>query len=242
MTTAVDNPFELFGTEHLLTIGLIAMTAVLLPPIVRRTGSTKWHRGVAAGIAIVLVLHEMIRIVFGGHLYGLSPTDRLPLHLCGVTLFLVAYMLVRRSYATFEVVYFWALGGTLQAILTPDLRVGFPSAAYIVFFVNHGLVMVGVAYAVGVYRFRPTLRSVAKALAVTVAYAAVVGVLNPLLGTNYLYLRHKPEGASLLDYLGPWPWYLVSLFLVAVLFCFVYYLPFAYLERRKIRRSGTHSE
>ncbi len=239
MTTDIENPFQLFGTDHLLTMLLIAVLAITLPLAVRRTQSVSWERGVAAGIGLVLLLHETFRMVFGGHLYGLTPAERLPLHLCGVTLFLVVYMLLRRNYPAFEVAYFWAMGGTLQAILTPDLREGFPAPLYIVFFINHGLVMVGVAYAIGVYRFRPTLRSVAKTLAVTVAYAAVVGVLNPLLDANYLYLRHKPEGASLLDHLGPWPWYLLSLFLATVLFCLLYYLPFAYLERRSVRRSGT---
>lgn len=238
MIANIENPFQLFGADHLSTMFLIVILAIVLPLAVRRAESASWERGVAVGIGLVLLLHETFRIVFGGHLYGLTPTERLPLHLCGVTLFLVVYMLLRRSYPAFEVAYFWAMGGTLQAILTPDLREGFPSPLYIIFFVNHGLTIVCVAYAIGVYQFRPTLRSVAKTLVATVAYAAVVGVLNPLLGTNYLYLRHKPEGASLLDHLGPWPWYLLSLFLVTVLFCLLYYLPFAYLERRRVRRSG----
>jgi hypothetical integral membrane protein (TIGR02206 family) len=152
---------------------------------------------------------------------------------------LVAYVLLRRSYGAFEVAYFWAMGGTVQAILTPDLRTGFPSPRYIIFFTSHGLVMVGVAFAIGVYQFRPTLRSVGKALAAIVAYAAVIGLLNPLLGTNFLYLQHKPGGASLLDYLGPWPWYVLSLALLTIVSCFVCYLPFAYLEKHRLRRSRT---
>jgi hypothetical integral membrane protein (TIGR02206 family) len=37
----------------------------------------------------------------------------------------------------------------------------------------------------------------------------MVFAINRALGTNYGYLNGKPGGASLLDLLGAWPWYLV---------------------------------
>lgn len=50
-------------------------------------------------------------------------------------------MVVRRSYSGYEIAYFWGLGGTLQAVLTPDLQHGFPSLVYVNFFLGHGLVI-----------------------------------------------------------------------------------------------------
>jgi hypothetical integral membrane protein (TIGR02206 family) len=40
-------------------------------------------------------------------------------------------------------------------------------------------------------------------------------VINRALGTNYGYLNGKPGGASLLDVLGDWPWYLLVALAVA---------------------------
>jgi len=40
--------------------------------------------------------------------------------------------------------------------------------------------------------------------------AAIVAVLDVATGTNYLYLAAKPRTASILDYLGPWPVYLIA--------------------------------
>jgi uncharacterized membrane protein YwaF len=42
-------------------------------------------------------------------------------------------------------------------------------------------------------------------------YMAVVMGFNALVGTNYGFLNGKPEGASQLDRLGPWPYYLIPL-------------------------------
>ena len=54
-------------------------------------------------------------------------------------------------------------------------------------------------------------------------YAVGIVLLNLLLGSNYFYIMRKPPTASLLDYLGPWPWYiLVCEGIVLVLFLLVY--------------------
>ncbi len=45
----------------------------------------------------------------------------------------------------------------------------------------------------------------------TEAYVAVVLPLNFLLGTNFGFLAGKPPNPSLLDHLGPWPVYLLSM-------------------------------
>jgi hypothetical integral membrane protein (TIGR02206 family) len=54
---------------------------------------------------------------------------------------------------------------------------------------------------------RPDWRSYRLAVVVTVAWAAVTFTFNRFAGTNYGFLNRKPSTASLLDVLGPWPWY-----------------------------------
>jgi hypothetical integral membrane protein (TIGR02206 family) len=71
-----------------------------------------------------------------------------PLDLCTLSVFLTASVLVARSPRLYEIVYFWGLGGTTQALATPELYQGFPSDAFIFFFAGHGLVVIGVVNAV----------------------------------------------------------------------------------------------
>ena len=57
---------------------------------------------------------------------------------------------------------------------------------------------------------RPTWRSYRFAVIATLAWAALTFTFNAITGTNYGYLNGKPGGASLLDLMGGWPWYLVA--------------------------------
>jgi len=57
-----------------------------------------------------------------------TAADAMPMQLCDWAMFAVIAALVTRRRGVYELAYFWGLAGTLQAILTPNLRDGFPSA------------------------------------------------------------------------------------------------------------------
>ena len=44
----------------------------------------------------------------------------------------------------------------------------------------------------------------------TAGFAAAAGVATLATGGNYLFLRRKPAGGSLLDVMGPWPVYIAA--------------------------------
>src|SRR5205823_117635 len=56
-----------------------------------------------------------------------SAAASLPVQRCDVAGFVAAAALLWRELVLVEVAYFWGLGGTLQAVLTPDLKDHFPS-------------------------------------------------------------------------------------------------------------------
>jgi uncharacterized membrane protein YwaF len=65
-----------------------------------------------------------------------------------------------------------------------------------------------------------------RAFGITVGWAALVGLVNFALGTNFMYLRHKPLAATPLDGMGPWPVYIGTGALVALGLFHLLALPF----------------
>jgi hypothetical integral membrane protein (TIGR02206 family) len=146
-------------------------------------------------------------------------------------------MLVNDSYSIFEVTYFWGLAGATQALLTPDIAdYGFPHYRFLQFFISHGAIVTANIYMTFVRGYRPTWKSYRKAIVVTLAYTVVIGGFNLLVGGNYLFICHKPPTASLLDIMGPWPWYLIPLTFVAIAIFTLFYSPYTikdWLAKRK---------
>jgi hypothetical integral membrane protein (TIGR02206 family) len=125
-------------------------------------------------------------------------------------------------------VFFWGLGGAIQALLTPNIGdYGFPHYRFFQFFVSHGLLIFASLYMTFVTGMRPTHGSIWKVWGLTNAYMVLIAGFNWLTGGNYLFICHKPETGSIMDVMGPWPWYILVLEIVAIISFYIYYLPFA---------------
>lgn len=108
------------------------------------------------------------------------------------------------------VLFLWGVVLTTQAMLTPDLAAPFPEPRFLAFWLMHWLVVWAGLFLVLGLGIRPRWRDYAITVAATLGWAALTAIANALLGTNYGYLNAKPAGGSLLDLLGPWPYYLAA--------------------------------
>jgi hypothetical integral membrane protein (TIGR02206 family) len=219
--------FRAFSASHIaatcVVLALIGLIIVFRRPIRSSAADPilRWS------FAAILILNEaglgLWRVRHG--LWSLQ--DSLPLHLCGVSVILVAIMLPLRSYAIFELTYFWAVGGALQGLVTPDVEgYDFPHWRFLTTFISHGLIVIANLYMIVVLGMRPTFLSLLKSLAVLNIYGALALGFNALTGSNYGFLCRKPEQRTLYDLLGPWPWYLASLELLAIAISVLVYAPF----------------
>jgi hypothetical integral membrane protein (TIGR02206 family) len=140
----------------------------------------------------------------------LSPGDFLPLHLCDFAIFLAAFALGARRPGAVELLWFWALSGTLLAILTPAVSGSFPDWRWLLYFAMHGGVIAAAAVLVIGCGIRPRPGAPWRAFGWTAAYAGVVAAVDLVTGANFLWLRAKPAQPTILDWLGPWPVYLFA--------------------------------
>jgi uncharacterized membrane protein YwaF len=57
-------------------------------------------------------------------------------------------------------------------------------------------------------------------------------LVNRILGTNFGFAAKPPDNPSLIDHLGPWPWYLLSMSAIALVLYLLLALPFARSSNR----------
>ena len=243
------HPFRLFGPSHLAVLGVTAAVTAGLVGLARHARGTRrlagggsgraedgapvpgLARGIAWSLAALLLLDEAAVAAFAAHADLSTLKDHLPFQLCDWTILACVAALVWRRRLAYELAYFWGLSGTLQALLTPDLAEDFPSLHFITFQLLHATVVVAVLYLTLGLGMRPRPRSILRAWLWLQVYTAVTAVIDWLLGSNYGYLLRKPAQASLYDYLGPWPYYLLSLEALSLVLFLACYAPFALLDR-----------
>ncbi|UQZ37343.1 TIGR02206 family membrane protein [Paenibacillus sp. PK3_47] len=159
----------------------------------------------------------------------------LPLELCGITLLLSAVMLLTRSRLLYSFLYFAGIGGAGIALLTPNLVYPFPHFRFLLFFAAHGAIVLASLYMTWVEGYKPTLRSVFFTMLCLNIVAACVYAANTMLGSNYMFLAHKPSTFSVLDYFGPYPYYLLVEEAFALILFLLMYLVFFWLPQRSSR-------
>ncbi len=156
----------------------------------------------------------------------------LPLQLTDAVSAVAVLALWGRRALLIELLYFWSLTASLQAVLTPDLGRSFPSVYYFTFFGYHVAAIVGACLLVFGCRVYPRPGAAWRVFALTLAFAAVAGAGDVVTGGNYMYLREKPAHNSLLNLLGPWPWYIVSTAALAIAMLLTLELLTSQLRRR----------
>lgn len=212
--------FEAFSAAHVAAMAACAAAVaaiVVFRGRLRRPGASK---AVAYTIAAVLAASEL-SLQASYFLTDSWAFGSLPLQLCSMMVFLSCATLLTSSYRLYEITFFLGILGALQAMLTPALDETFPQFRYFHFFIAHIAIIAANVFMTAVTGFRPTVRSVVRALVWLNLLAIPAGIVNAWKGTNFMFLARKPATGSLLDLLAPWPWYILQLEVVAAAFCFL---------------------
>jgi hypothetical integral membrane protein (TIGR02206 family) len=221
-------PFHPFSKEHYVAIGVGALVIAVLIAIGRRGGRARLLA--AAVLAFINLSSYPFSQAAWMSLGGKVALDNiLPFHLCDIAAVLAGFALITRHPMLCSLTYFWGLAATFQALLTPALGVGFPSWPFIMFFIQHFAIVGTALYLPMVEGWRPPQPFWKGPLQVygwSVAYLLFALGINTWLGTNFGFASRPPDNPSLIDHLGPWPWYLFSMQAIAVLLFLLLALPF----------------
>ncbi len=217
---SVVSPFA-YGISVVIGLGACAGACVAA-----RLHPGPWTQVVAWVVGLALATDAVSYTIALAVAGGWSAKTSLPLPLCDLAVLLAAAACFWRVPILVELTYFWGLAGTLQGVLTPDLSVGFPHLVFWQYVVGHLGIVFAASFLVFGLGIVPRRGAVRRVFALSVAYSALVGLVDALTGANYMFLRQPPGEWTLLRVLGPWPWYLFSAAGVALVLFILLDIPF----------------
>ncbi len=254
--------FRSWTPEHLMPIIIIAIAAIGLGLVARggkrglRPGLDESSRflPMAFVLSAAMWLNEVIYQLYWFRIGGWSVASALIVQMCGLSILFLPMMLLsgskRSRQLLFDILYFWGIGGALQALIAPDIGAsGFPAYKYFAFFVSHGLIIscaTVMALAGGV---TITVKSLVRVFVVTnillvpmYGFDRLLTLIPPYDPGNYFVLGFPPPTGSIVDLFsdifGPSPRYVLGLELMGLAVFGILYLPWpiARLFRRAGRR------
>nr|WP_280139733.1 TIGR02206 family membrane protein [Salibacterium halotolerans] len=214
------------GPAHLMVFITLAVLCVLLITFRRRLRHTKADLFMRIFFPTVFLLGELSFQIFLITNGAWDVSHSLPLQLSSFVWMTAVLSFLTSGRIWFEITFFAGASSALLTLITPDLAdYGFPHYRFFHFFLTHGLVIAAVCYMIVVEKRELYFSSIFRTWGVLNLYLVLVGFVNLLTGGNYMYIMEKPVQATPFDWLGPWPYYLLSLEAVALAVFFgMYYV------------------
>lgn len=225
-----DIPFASFSQTHIATL-IFSLGLLILLIVVGRNLTRQQNLLIGRCLSVFLSLTVILFIVFHIQFERFDIAVDLPLSICNLFAFTAPLLFWNPNPKRMEVVYFAVMSGTFQAIITPDLYVGFPTYGFFKYWISHvGLVIIVIHYLLS-FQLRPRAKGIFITFVWLNLYLMIIVPINLLLDANYFYLMEKPINPSILDLFGPWPTYLLVSEVLAMAFFALAYLPIMWANK-----------
>lgn len=225
-----QNSFQIFSWEHFLPIILSILIAFCCISIAKKQNESSQNL-IGLLIGCIPLISIILSTFFRYNNGEASIQEDLPLHVCRVVAIISPLVLWKRNRYVLGILYFWIFAGTLNANITPDLKMGFPHYEYLCYFMLHSFLLVVPLYAIFVYKINITWTDFKRAFIGANLYMLLTLVVNFSIGSNYMYTKSKPPVETILDAMGPWPWYLITVQFLALILFLLLIIPFAIKKR-----------
>ena len=226
-----DNAgFGMFSAGHITWLVIGAAFCVAMCRIYRKAGNKKLIRYIVAGAALFLEIFRAVLMLCAGE-YNIYT---LPLHLCGIAVYLNALHAVKGGGKLGQFLYAFCFPGAVFALVFPDWEY-FPlfNILTTMAFELHILI---VCYIVMQHdEIQPDIRHAPGNLAIMLCLAVPVFFFNKVFSTNYMFLNWPVVPLTLFSWLGR-PGYLLGYIPITALTWCVIYLPVSLRSTRYLRR------
>lgn len=201
--------FKMFDACHLTWLAGIALFLLALCLLYRRLApkGRMLMRCVIAGLVLADEALKMIVLLIGGNF----TVNYLPLHLCSINLFVIAWHVIRPSQTLDNYLYAVCVPGALAALLFPSWTALPPSSLmHIHSFTFHALLVCYPLMLLAGGDIRPRARTLPKVLLLLGCLACIAALANRLLGTNFMFLSYASKSNPLYWFKKNWGHHLLG--------------------------------
>ena len=131
-----DIAFVPYGESHIFVLVIFIMCLFLTVVTGRRLNYERnllLTRICSLFLSVTLIAWTVAHIKLG----RFDPSANLPLSICNLFALIAPLLFWKPNERRFEIVYYFILSGTLQAIITPDPDGGFPSYGFFKYWIIH---------------------------------------------------------------------------------------------------------
>ncbi len=201
--------FAPFTPTHGITVLACTATIAMLCWIGRRFDAPQQHLRLRVMLGVFGLVWQVINTSYFCRPSAFSLGTSLPLQICDLMGFVAPLAMLTGSRYLKAVLYFFALGLSTQAFVTPIVRFGPGHPEFWIFWVSHTIIVGYAVIELVVFKYRPSLRDLLGAVLTGVGYVAAMLTINHLLRdhrANYGFVADIQLAApTLIDRLGPWP-------------------------------------
>lgn len=231
--------FEIFGTDHVLTILFILVISLLIPYLLKNKTRESLYTFTSL-LATVMIVNEFGKAFYYPYLYPdrYEFFEMLPFHLCHLSSFTISIFLLTNQKTFFNLAFFWGIAGCSMALTQPDVPFKFPDANFLLYFFSHGLLLFAIMLSAITFRNRPNFDELKKTILISIPVVATIYLINVTINffvdgspANYWYLIKFPDGANLTAFMPDPPAHLPIFFVLGLLAFGLIYLPFYIYDR-----------
>lgn len=224
--------FAHYGPVHLCWLAAFVVLTVANCILYRKLGE-KGRRTWRIVMAVLLVLDEVYKQI-PLFVQGYFTLGYLPLHLCSINIFVIAFHAFKPNKAVGNFLYTVCIPGALAALLFPTWN-ALPPANYMLihsFTVHMLLCMYPIVLTVA-GDIRPELRQVPKALLLLTGLAVFALICNLLMDENFMFLMYAEPGNPLYLFEQMWGSHLLGFPVIIAGILLVMHTPWAVAARLK---------
>jgi hypothetical integral membrane protein (TIGR02206 family) len=208
-----------------------AITFIIL--FLKLPAYTSWARdkNYTRLIGALILINLFVENIYGLYLGVWNIKHFLPLHFCGLSGLLASILMFRYSNKIANILFYWGLIGGFYALITPEFDFGTQGYFFYSYTIGHASIILVSLYSILYMGFIPPKNSWLKIFILTQFAALIIGLINWILGSNYMYLSTPPIAQNPMI-IGKWPWYLFAFEFLALGHYFILYSFFYKIKRR----------